>query len=34
VFQPEISGVRLSPIADFGFLKDVTRTPRAAGATH
>jgi peptide/nickel transport system substrate-binding protein len=34
VFQPEISGVRLSPIADFGFLKDVTRTPRVAGATH
>jgi peptide/nickel transport system substrate-binding protein len=34
VFQPEISGVRLSPIADFGFLKDVTRIPRAAGVTH
>ena len=27
VFQPDISGVRLSPIADFTFLKDVTRGP-------
>ena len=26
VFQPNISGVRLSPIADFTFLKDVQRT--------
>ena len=25
VFQPDIHGVRLSPIADFGFLKDVRR---------
>jgi peptide/nickel transport system substrate-binding protein len=25
VFQPDIRGVRLSPIADFGFLKDVSR---------
>jgi peptide/nickel transport system substrate-binding protein len=25
VFQPDINGVRLSPIADFGFLKDVSR---------
>jgi peptide/nickel transport system substrate-binding protein len=32
VFQPDISGVRLSPIADFAFLKNVSRTPRAAGA--
>ena len=34
VFQPDIRGVRLSPIADFAFLKDVSRTPRAAGAGH
>lgn len=34
VFQPDITGVRLSPIADFGFLKDVSRVPRAAGAGH
>jgi peptide/nickel transport system substrate-binding protein len=26
VFQPDIEGVRLSPIADFTFLKDVSRT--------
>ena len=26
VFQPEIHGVRLSPIADFTFLKDVVRS--------
>jgi peptide/nickel transport system substrate-binding protein len=26
VFQPDIQGVRLSPIADFTFLKDVHRT--------
>jgi peptide/nickel transport system substrate-binding protein len=26
VFQPDLSGVRLSPIADFTFLKDVSRT--------
>ena len=25
VFQPDINGVRLSPIADFTFLKDVSR---------
>ena len=25
VFQPDIHGVRLSPIADFTFLKDVYR---------
>lgn len=29
VFQPDIQGVRLSPIADFTFLKDVYRTARA-----
>ncbi|HET7219724.1 MAG TPA: ABC transporter substrate-binding protein [Vicinamibacterales bacterium] len=34
VFQPDITGVRLSPIADFGFLKDVSRVPRGAGAGH
>lgn len=28
VFQPDIHGVRLSPIADFTFLKDVYRSPR------
>ena len=27
VTQPDIEGVRLSPIADFGFLKDVYRRP-------
>jgi peptide/nickel transport system substrate-binding protein len=27
VFQPDLSGVRLSPIADFTFLKDVSRSP-------
>jgi ABC-type transport system substrate-binding protein len=26
VFQPDIRGVRLSPIADFTFLKDVFRS--------
>jgi ABC-type transport system substrate-binding protein len=26
VFQPDIQGVRLSPIADFTFLKDVFRS--------
>jgi len=32
VFQPDIHGVRLSPIADFTFFKDLTRdsTPRRA----
>jgi peptide/nickel transport system substrate-binding protein len=40
VFQPDLIGVRLSPIADFGFLKDVSRdgsVPRGAngsGASH
>ncbi len=29
VCQPDIEGVKLSPIADFGFLKDVFRTPGA-----
>ena len=28
VFQPDIHGVRLSPIADFTFLKDVYRSGR------
>ena len=32
VFQPDIRGVRLSPIADFAFLKDVSRGPRQAQA--
>jgi ABC-type transport system substrate-binding protein len=27
VFQSDIQGVRLSPIADFTFLKDVHRQP-------
>ena len=27
VFQPDLSGVRLSPIAGFTFLKDVSRSP-------
>jgi peptide/nickel transport system substrate-binding protein len=27
VFQPDVHGVRLSPIADFTFLKDVYRSP-------
>jgi peptide/nickel transport system substrate-binding protein len=29
VFQPDIRGVRLSPIADFAFLKDVSREAAA-----
>ena len=33
VFQPDIHGVRLSPIADFTFLKDVYRSAPGA-ATH
>lgn len=33
VYQPDLSGVRLSAIADFGFFKDVTRQA-AAGAAH
>jgi peptide/nickel transport system substrate-binding protein len=28
IFQPDIRGVRLSPVADFMFLKDVYREPR------
>ena len=32
VFQPDIQGVRLSPIADFTFLKDLSRTAPAARA--
>jgi peptide/nickel transport system substrate-binding protein len=33
VFQPDVTGVRLSPIADFGFLKDLSRTgPSATSA--
>jgi hypothetical protein len=28
VLQPDIHGVRLSPIADFAFLKDVFRSAR------
>jgi hypothetical protein len=33
VFQPDLQGVRLSPIADFLFLKDVHRSgaPLTAG---
>jgi peptide/nickel transport system substrate-binding protein len=34
VFQPDISGVRLSAIADFTFLKDVSRGGVSAGAAH
>ncbi|MGH8638161.1 MAG: ABC transporter substrate-binding protein, partial [Burkholderiales bacterium] len=30
VFQPNLEGVRLSPIADFTFLKDVRRRPAGA----
>jgi peptide/nickel transport system substrate-binding protein len=30
VFQPDLEGVRLSPIADFSFLKNVRRVSRAA----
>ncbi len=34
VFQPEITGVRLSPIADFTFLKDLSRAGHGvAGAS-
>jgi ABC-type transport system substrate-binding protein len=32
VFQPDIHGVRLSPIADFMFLKDVYRSAPGAAA--
>ena len=31
VAQPDLRGVRLSPIADFGFLKDVYRQPPGPG---
>jgi peptide/nickel transport system substrate-binding protein len=31
VYQPELTGVRLSPIADFTFLKDVARRPGQGG---
>ena len=31
VFQPDIHGVRLSPIADFTFLKDLSRASAGAG---
>ena len=34
VFTPGITGVALSPIADFTFLKDVSRTNPPAGAAH
>jgi peptide/nickel transport system substrate-binding protein len=34
VFQPGLSGVTLSPIADFTFLKDVSRSTAVAGAAH
>ncbi len=29
VYQPDITGVQLSPIADFGFLKNTSRHRRA-----
>ena len=32
VAQPDLRGVRLSPIADFTFLKDVSRVRSAAAA--
>jgi peptide/nickel transport system substrate-binding protein len=34
VFQPGLSGVTLSPIADFTFLKDVSRSTVVVGAAH
>ena len=34
VFQPGLTGVTLSPIADFTFLKDVSRSTAGAGAAH
>jgi peptide/nickel transport system substrate-binding protein len=37
VYQPSLTGVRLSPIADFSFLKEVARTTPVsgpAGASH
>ena len=33
VYQPDLTGVRLSAIADFGFFKDVVRQP-GQGASH
>jgi peptide/nickel transport system substrate-binding protein len=33
VFQPDIQGVRLSPIADFTFLKDLSRQAPVASST-
>ena len=30
IFQPDVHGVTLSPIADFTFLKDVYRDPPAS----
>ena len=32
IFQPDIRGVTLSPIADFTFLRDVYRQPAASGS--
>jgi hypothetical protein len=32
VFQPDIAGVTLSPIAEFAFLKNLSRVRRAAGS--
>lgn len=32
IFQPDIRGVALSPIADYGFLKNVYRDPAVAAA--
>jgi peptide/nickel transport system substrate-binding protein len=32
VFQPDVRGVRLSPIADFSFLRNVTRAPATTSA--
>jgi hypothetical protein len=32
VYQPGLSGVRLSPIADFTFLKDVSRQTPAVSS--
>jgi len=34
VFQPGMTGVRLSPIADFTFLKNVSREVRADSSAH
>jgi peptide/nickel transport system substrate-binding protein len=34
VYQPGLSGVTLSAIADFTFLKDVSRSTAVAGAAH